>query len=140
MKIHSRKTDGKRQRQALKKKTNGRPAAAFFASLFFIAFVGFIISTRQVEYKSRSEQLSVHISKTEQELAQLESEISYLKIEIEPLTTRKHIFAKVAEFKLGLKASSPRQVRTLRTHRNSSKQYASSNSVSNRSVAYLHHR
>jgi len=139
MKIHSRKTDGKRQRQTLKKKTNGRPAAAFFAALLFIAFVGFVISTRQVEYKSRSEQLSVQISKAERELAQLESEISYLKIEMEPLTTRKHIFAKVAEFKLGLKASSPRQVSTLHTNRNNT-QYARSNSVPGRSVAYLHHR
>ncbi len=107
---HTAGTQRQRKRNVVKKGGNGHVMAILFAVVFMIVITAFGFVNRTVEYSSQAEELAVYIAKTNREIKQLESEISYLNVEKEGLMSRNHIVKKISEFKLGLRAAMPQQV------------------------------
>lgn len=136
MKIHSRKAGAQRQKAHSKKKDKTHPIAFSFATIFTVTLITFAFFNKTIEYSSQAENLAVYISKTKSEIRQLESEIAYLNIEKEELTSKKHIYKKIAQYKLGLRQATPQQVSRL-DQSGREVQYARSRTVSNRTVALL---
>lgn len=109
--------------------------ATLWILIFALVLVAFGFTNKAVEYSSQTEDDLRTITKINREIKQLDSEIAYLNIEKESLMSRKHIYNKIAEYKLGLREAEPQQI--CRLGRSDINAYAHLRVISNKSVALL---